>query len=123
MDTTHIEASENAQANALDSLARSLHRQLPRRRVAGLLAAAFATGVFGMSSHAGAAETERKRHKHKHGRYATSRLSAQTSTGKGTTSIPPNCIYVCCDGTCDSWKMCMKCVKWPTGTNTTLNAG
>lgn len=29
------------------------------------------------------------------------------------TSIPPNCIFVCCDGTCDSWKMCMKCVTWP----------
>jgi len=29
------------------------------------------------------------------------------------TSIPPNCIYVCCDGTCDSWKMCLTCVKWP----------
>jgi hypothetical protein len=29
------------------------------------------------------------------------------------TSIPPNCIYVCCDGTCDSWKMCLKCVQWP----------
>ena len=28
-------------------------------------------------------------------------------------SIPPNCIYVCCDGTCDSWKMCLRCVQWP----------
>ena len=34
------------------------------------------------------------------------------------SSIPPNCIYVCCDGTCDSWKMCMQCVKWPKGTTT-----
>ena len=31
----------------------------------------------------------------------------------GTTSIPPNCIRVCCDGTCDSWTMCWKCVEWP----------
>jgi hypothetical protein len=38
------------------------------------------------------------------------------TTGKKTTSIPPNCIYVCCDGTCDSWKMCLKCVKWPKAT-------
>lgn len=38
------------------------------------------------------------------------------------TSIPPNCIFVCCDGTCESWKMCMKCVKWPkeTAGSTTL---
>lgn len=27
--------------------------------------------------------------------------------------IPPNCIYVCCDGTCDSWKMCLKCFERP----------
>jgi hypothetical protein len=113
MDTTHVEASENTQANTLDTLARSLHRQLPRRRVAGLLAAALATGVFGIGSHA---EAKRKHRKHKHGKYYANRLSAQTSTGTGTTSIPPNCIYVCCDGTCDSWKMCMKCVKWPKGT-------
>jgi hypothetical protein len=124
MDTTHVEASENTQANALDTLARSLHRQLPRRRVAGLLATALATGVFGIGSQAETAEAKRKRRKHKHGRYYANSLSAQTSTGTGTTSIPPNCIYVCCDGTCDSWKMCMKCVKWPKGTNTTtITAG
>ena len=35
------------------------------------------------------------------------------------TSIPPNCIYVCCDGTCDSWKMCLTCVEWPKPTKTT----
>ena len=38
-------------------------------------------------------------------------------------SIPPNCIYVCCDGTCDSWKMCMKCVQWPKATMTATLAG
>ena len=32
--------------------------------------------------------------------------------------IPPNCIYVCCDGTCDSWKMCLRCVTWPKTTTT-----
>ncbi len=35
------------------------------------------------------------------------------SVEAAATSIPPNCIYVCCDGTCDSWKMCLKCVEWP----------
>jgi hypothetical protein len=119
MDITHVKASENTHAESFDALARSLPRQLPRRRVAGLLAAALATGVFGIGSHAEATEAKRKHRKHKHGRYYINRLSAQTSTGTGTTSIPPNCIYVCCDGTCDSWKMCMKCVKWPKGTKTT----
>jgi hypothetical protein len=32
---------------------------------------------------------------------------------EAASSIPPNCIYVCCDGTCDSWKMCLRCVQWP----------
>lgn len=44
-------------------------------------------------------------------------VAALTLTPRGVeaaaTSIPPNCIYVCCDGTCDSWKMCLKCVEWP----------
>jgi len=119
MDTTHVEASQNTPENALDTLARSLHRQYPRRRVAGLLAA-LATGVFGINSHAEPAEARHKHRKHKHGKYDANRLSAQTSTGG--SSIPPNCIYVCCDGTCDSWKMCMKCVKWPKGTTTTTIA-
>jgi hypothetical protein len=42
---------------------------------------------------------------------------ASTADAAGRTRkpapIPPNCIYVCCDGTCDSWKMCLKCVEWP----------
>src|SRR4051794_10728761 len=43
--------------------------------------------------------------------------AAEAATTKPKpTPIPPNCIYVCCDGTCDSWKMCMKCVKWPKTT-------
>ena len=92
MDTTRMEAAGDAQAAAFDSLARSLQTRLPRRRAARLLAAAVATGVFGIS-----------------------RRSAEAAAA---TSIPPNCIYVCCDGTCDSWKMCMRCVKWPTTTTT-----
>jgi hypothetical protein len=96
MDTTRIEASVETHAAAFDTFARSLRGQLPRRRVAGLLAAALATGLFGIS-----------------------RRSAEASTA---TSIPPNCIYVCCDGTCDSWKMCLRCVKWPKPTTTTTVA-
>jgi hypothetical protein len=92
MDTTRIEASVDMQAAAFDTLARSLQARLPRRRAARLLAATLATGVFGISRR-GEAEA-------------------------AATSIPPNCIYVCCDGTCDSWKMCMRCVKWPTSTTT-----
>jgi hypothetical protein len=96
MDTTRIKASGDSHAAAFDTLARSLHKQLPRRRAARLLAAALATGAFGISRR-GEAEA-------------------------AATSIPPNCIYVCCDGTCDSWKMCMRCVKWPTATTTTAIA-
>ena len=52
MDFTHIAAPEDMRSAVFDTLARSLHDRLPRRRVAGLMAAAFATGVFGISSHA-----------------------------------------------------------------------
>lgn len=111
MDRRHIEASVDTHATAFDTLARSLHSRLPRRRVAGLLAAALATGVFGLSTQVEAAKSKRKRGK---GR-TPGRIRSEATSG---TSIPPNCIYVCCDGTCDSWKMCMKCVKWPKGTTT-----
>ena len=49
---------------------------------------------------------------------AVATLAATPRSGEAAlaTSIPPNCIYVCCEGTCDSWKMCMKCVKWPKPT-------
>jgi len=97
MDIIHIEASVNTPAAAFDTLARSLHAPLPRRRVVRLLAAAVVTGVFGFSRRGGA-------------------------EAAAATSIPPNCIYVCCDGTCDSWKMCMRCVKWPKATTTTTIA-
>ena len=115
MDFTHIEAPEDMCSAAFDTLARSLHDRLPRRRVAGLMAAAFATGVFGISSHSTKAETKRKR-----GKSRSRRSGVEASAG---TSIPPNCIYVCCDGTCDSWKMCLRCVKWPKATTTTVIAG
>jgi hypothetical protein len=96
MDTTRIEASVETHAAEFDSLARSMRVQLPRRRVAGLLAAALATGVFG--------------------------ISRRSTDAAAATSIPPNCIYVCSDGTCDSWKMCLRCVKWPKTTTTTTIA-
>ena len=94
MDITRIEDSVDTHAAAFDTLARSLHTRLPRRRVVGLLAAALAAGVAGISS-------------------------GSREEAAAATSIPPNCIYVCCDGTCDSWKMCMRCVKWPKATTTT----
>ena len=49
---------------------------------------------------------------------ATLGLTPRSSKAAPTSPIPPNCIYVCCDGTCDSWKMCMRCVTWPKGTIT-----
>jgi hypothetical protein len=111
MDITRIEASEDTHAAALDTLARSLHRRLPRRRAAGLMAAALATGVFGIGAQSEQAEARRKR-----GKRRVRRDGVKAEKGK---SIPPNCIYVCCDGTCDSWTMCLKCVKWPKPTTTT----
>ena len=86
-----------------DELMRTAARgALPRRELirrglrAGLglaAVAALATGVLGISRRGG-------------------------DEAAAATSIPPNCIYVCCDGTCDSWKMCMRCVKWPKPTTT-----
>jgi hypothetical protein len=46
-------------------------------------------------------------------------LTPRTEEAEAATAIPPNCIYVCCDGTCDSWKMCLRCVKWPKPTTAT----
>lgn len=43
-------------------------------------------------------------------------LTPRSGEAAKATSIPPNCIYVCCDGTCKSWTMCLKCVKWPKPT-------
>lgn len=111
MDGAHIEASVDSPDAAFDTLARSLYAPLPRRRVAGLLAAALATGVFGIGAHGETTAARCKRGK----RRGTRGDFVETAHA---TSIPPNCIYVCCDGTCDSWKMCMRCVKWPTPTTT-----
>jgi hypothetical protein len=135
MDITRIETSMDAHGAAIDTAARSLQGRLPRRRVAGLLAAALATGLFGISAHSESAEARRKRRKQ--GRRTAQQAQpaptdpeliepnqSQFIAARGTagTSIPPNCIYVCCDGTCDSWKMCLKCVKWPKGTTTAAMA-
>jgi hypothetical protein len=46
-------------------------------------------------------------------------LTPRSAAAAAATSIPPSCIYVCCDGTCDSWQMCLTCVKWPKPTTTT----
>ncbi len=116
MDGTYKEVSVDTDEAAIDTLARSLHGQLPRRRVAGLLAAALASSVFGISAHAETAAARRKRDKRRGS--DDSGVEAMRAT-----SIPPNCIYVCCDGTCDSWKMCLRCVKWPKPTTTTTVAG
>ncbi len=122
MDSTRTEATVDTSAAAFDTLTRSLHDRLPRRRVAGLLAAAVASGVIGIGSHAEPAAAKRKRGKSsKRGKHRASRRGDVTAL-KGT-SIPPNCIYVCCDGTCDSWKMCMRCVKWPKPTTSTVAIG
>ena len=97
MDITRIEAAVDTHAAGFDSLARSLNGKVSRRRTFRLLAGALATGVFGISR----------------------RSEAEAAAA---TSIPPNCIYVCCDGTCDSWKMCLRCVTWPKPTTTTTIA-
>jgi hypothetical protein len=96
MDITRIEAAVDPHAAEIDSLARSLNGKVSRRRTFGLLAGALAAGLFGISRR-GEAEA-------------------------AATSIPPNCIYVCCDGTCDSWKMCLRCVTWPKPTTATTIA-
>lgn len=112
MDSKHIETPVDTRAEVVDTLARSLHERLPRRRVAGMLAAALATGLFGISTQTETAEAKRKRGKRRVSR------GGGVEAKRGTV-IGPNCIYVCCDGTCDSWKMCMMCVKWPKPTTTT----
>lgn len=93
MDTTRIRASVDTHEAAVDTLARSLRGKVTRRRAVGLMAATLASGLFGI-------------------------VRRSDAEAAAATSIPPNCIYVCCDGTCDSWKMCMKCVQWPKATST-----
>lgn len=114
MNDRNVEDSVVLNTFGLDTLARSLQGRLPRRRVAGLLAVTLAAGIFGLGAEATTGEARRKRGK-RAGRRVNHGDSAELAA---KTSIPPNCIYVCCDGTCDSWKMCLKCVKWPKPTTT-----
>ncbi|MDQ2653714.1 MAG: hypothetical protein M3Z20_11815 [Chloroflexota bacterium] len=108
---SHTSPDSRAQDVAFDSLSRSLSTSLPRRGVLGLLAAALVTGGVGALATPMRASRRRKRGKRRSGQHGM-------AVSERATSIPPNCIYVCCDGTCDSWKMCMKCVKWPKPTTT-----
>jgi hypothetical protein len=108
---SHAATIFRAQDLPFDSLTRSLSLSLPRRSVLGLLAAALVTGGVSTLATPAGASRRRKRSKRRSGQHGVP-VSARTST------IGPNCIYVCCDGTCDSWKMCMKCVKWPKPTTT-----
>ena len=105
--------SARPREDLFDSLTCALGTTLPRRGVLGLLAvAAAASGAGSQAVTTSAAHRRRrKRSKRRPGQHGIA-VSARA------TSIPPNCIYVCCDGTCDSWKMCMKCVKWPKPTTT-----
>jgi hypothetical protein len=69
-----------------------------------------------VGAQAGPASASRRR-KQKRGKRRSGPHGVALSE-RATSTIGPNCIYVCCDGTCDSWKMCMKCVKWPKPTTT-----
>ncbi len=108
---SHIPTSSRAQDDPFDLLARSLSMSLPRRGVLGLLAAAVVTGGMGALATPAGASRRRKRSARRSGQHGV-------AVSERASSIPPNCIYVCCDGTCDSWKMCLKCVKWPKPTTT-----
>ena len=104
-------------ATVLDGISRELDEGATRRgflRLLGRVTAGAAVGAIGAS---GLGETAAaKRRGRKRGK--------RNTNGEAVTSasIPPNCIYVCCDGTCDSWKMCLRCVKWPKPTTTTTIA-
>ena len=113
-----VSTSSHAPVTPVDSITRSLAKSLPRRGVLGLIAAALVTGGAGLAATPVAASRRRKNGKRRSSQHGVPVSARATSA----TSIPPNCIYVCCDGTCDSWKMCMKCVKWPKPTTTTTTA-
>lgn len=114
MDQTrsHVATISRVQETPFDSLTRLLTTSLPRRGVFGLIAGAVVTGGVGALATPVAASRRRKRNKRRSGQHGV----AVSDPAKSI--IGPNCIYVCCDGTCDSWKMCMKCVKWPKPTTT-----
>jgi hypothetical protein len=109
----------------LDGIARELGEGATRRGFLGLLgrvsavAAVAAVGASGLGESATAKRRGRKRGKRKSSGQGQ---TTQYQVSAAATSIPPNCIFVCCDGTCDSWKMCLKCVKWPKPKTTTTLA-
>lgn len=103
-------SDHEAHSHAIATLARSMHSRLSRRRAAGLVAATVATGLLGIAPHSQPVQARKKRGK----RHA----ARNGETAEARRGIPPNCIYVCCDGTCDSWKMCLRCVTWPKPTTT-----
>lgn len=118
-------------AKILDGISREMGEGATRRRFLRLLgsvsavAAAGAIGAGRPGQTAAAKRRGRKRSQrntpHTHPQLsqdAQYELYPVDGQALAATSIPPNCIYVCCDGTCDSWKMCLKCVKWPKGTTT-----
>ena len=107
-------ARHETRAQAFDNFARIMHEPLQRRRVVGMLAAAIATVVLGITGIAEPANARKKR-----GKRRVSRDGNAAETRRGST-IGPNCIFVCCDGTRDNWKMCLKRVKWPKPTTSTL---
>ena len=63
MSNTRIASAADTHAAAFDTLARTLDQRLQRRRVFGLLAASFTTGVLGTASLSHEAAAKRKRKK------------------------------------------------------------
>ena len=118
-------------STVLDGISRELAEGATRRGFLRLLGGAAAVaavngiGGSGLGESAAAKSRRRKRgkrHKSQPEQDDLTQLSPIDGQTVAAKSIPPNCIYVCCDGTCDSWKMCLKCVKWPKPTTTTTIA-
>ena len=109
-------------ATGLDGISRELGEGSTRRGLLRLLSGLTAVTAAGVIGAGGLSETAMaKRRGRRRGKRKTNgqlRPDQQEVLEAAATSIPPNCIYVCCDGTCDSWKMCLRCVKWPKGTTT-----
>lgn len=101
----------------VDTLARSLAAPLPRRRLVALGGLAVTAAVTRALAEPGT-PAQAKRKRKRSGRHTRRPAQHGVALAGRASTIPPNCIYVCCDGTCDSWKMCMKCVKWPQPTTT-----
>ena len=114
-------------ATDLDGIVRELGEGATRRgflRVFGRVSAVAAVGAVaagGLGEPAAAKRRGRKRRKrNSNGQGQSDQTQLQAARA---TSIPPNCIFVCCDGTCDSWKMCLKCFDWPKPKTTATLAG